>query len=205
LRNTPEAIVRVISRVPGRVDHADKAPILKPVCSSVAAAPDLPDCRVFQINQGVSRETYSGFLCAPDRRAGGWHLLKEMRPCDVILHNVNAKIRAISVVEPMNLDDERLVSRSNRIRRVRRHSAACLEYDGEHLSIDGRQETAFLASLITTVITDLTLPYARRTYGGYAVEVGVKDLTARPDLADGVRKAWVAGQAILDGEDDEGA
>src|SRR5206468_1830264 len=110
LRNLPEAIVRVISRVPGQADQAGRAPILKPVCSSIAAtaAPDLPDCRVFQINQGVSRETYSGFLCAPDRRAGGWHLLREMRPCDVILHNVNAKIRAISVVEPMNLDDERL-------------------------------------------------------------------------------------------------
>lgn len=152
-------------------------------------------CRIFQINQGVSRETHRGFLCAPDGLRAGWSLLKEMQAGDVILHNVKAKIRAISVIEPMNLNDERLVSQSDRIRHIRRRSAACLEYDGEHLSIRAYPAARFLASLIATVITDLALPFARR-YGGYAIEVFAKDLANRPDLADGVQRARVAWQAM---------
>jgi hypothetical protein len=151
----------------------------------------LPNCRVFQLNQAVSNETHSGFLCAPDGNAGGWRRLTEMEPGDVILHNVKAHIRAVSVVQPMNLEDERLTSRKDRIRLARRVEHACLWYEGEHLSIDDFPATTFLACLIRTVLTDLALPYARR-FGGYAVEVLPQHLTARPDLADVAMRAWLA-------------
>ena len=164
--------------------------------------PGLPDCRIFQVNQAVSRETYSGFLCAPDEAKGGWLRLAEMQPGDLILHNTDAAIRAVSVVEPMNLDDQRLVSSTSRIRQVREVGAACLRYDGDHLSIADRHEARFLACLVTTVVSDISLPYAVRTYGGYAVAVLPEHLGERPDLADLVIRAWAAGQALLEGDTD---
>ncbi|MBX3029186.1 MAG: hypothetical protein KF809_03425 [Chloroflexi bacterium] len=70
------------------------------------------DPRVYQVNQGVSNETCLGILCAPDEPKGGWRLLREMRPGDVVLHNVDAAIRMVSVVEPMDPSDERLATGS---------------------------------------------------------------------------------------------
>ena len=163
--------------------------------------PGLPDCRVFQVNQAVSRETYSGLLCAPDEGKGGWLRLAEMQPGDVILHNTDATIRAVSVVEPMNVDDQRLVSSPPRIRQIREVVAACLRYDGDHLSIADRHEARFLACLVTTVVSDIALPRAR-WFSGYAVAVLPEHLGERPDLADLVIKAWAAGQSLLESDTD---
>ena len=131
-------------------------------------SPALPNCRIFQVNQGVSNETYSGFLCAPDGNRGGWWRLTEMVPGDVILHNRRAKIVAVSVVEPMAPDDERLVSRKARIRQAVEVVGACLRYEGDHLSIDEHPETRFLACLISTVMRDVdsaVCPPLRRLCG----------------------------------------
>ena len=125
-----------------------------------------------------------------------------MQPGDVILHNTDAAIRAVSVVEPMNVDDQRLVSSPPRIRQIREIGAACLRYDGDHLSIADRHEARFLACLVTTVVSDIALPCARVVHGGYAVAVLPEHLGERPDLADLVIKAWAAGQSLLEGDTD---
>ena len=153
------------------------------------------------MNQAVSRETYSGFLCAPDEGKGGWLRLAEMQPGDVILHNTGAAIRAVSVVEPMNVADQRLTSSPPRVRQIREVGAACLRYEGDHLSIADRDETRFLACLVTTVVSDIALPRAR-WFSGYAVAVLPEHLGKRPDLADLVVKSWAAGQALLESDTD---
>jgi hypothetical protein len=201
-RNPRDATVVVIAKYP-----APQPPTRRPAVSgrpglSSSPPPALPDCRVFQMNQAVSNETYSGFLCAPDESKGGWLRLTEMQPGDVILHNADAKIRAVSVVEPMNVDDRRLVTRGQSIRRTRGVVRACLRYDGDHLSIEDRPEIGFLACLITTVMSNIALRYARR-FSGYAVEVPPEILRDRPDLADLVIKAWAAGRSSLEDDTDK--
>jgi hypothetical protein len=150
----------------------------------------MPQHRVYQINQAVSKETYQGFLCAPDGSRGGWRRLLEMQPGDIIFHNDHATIRAVSVVEPMNLDDTRIRSRIDRIWQGK-VVGACLRYEGHHLSLPDFPVSNFLVCLIRMALTDVAFPYARR-FGGYAVEVREEDLASRPDLAKAAVRATTA-------------
>jgi hypothetical protein len=197
----PDAIVAVTAKYSTPRTARLPAAVAARAVTARSTLPELPDCRVFQVNQAVSRETYSGFLCAPDDGKGGWLRLAEMQPGDVILHNTGGAIRAVSVVEPMSVDDQRLVASPSRIRQTREVGAGFLRYDGDHLSIADRPETRFLACLVTTVVSDIALPRAR-WFSGYAVAVLPEHLGKRPDLADLVIRSWAAGQALFEGDTD---
>ncbi|MFN8620630.1 MAG: hypothetical protein U0869_07815 [Chloroflexota bacterium] len=193
--------MRVVARAPVVPTVESRIAPTPATRAPAAAAPSGPrGGRVYQINQGVSNETYGGLLCAPDANKGGWNRLREMQPGDVILHNVRARIVAVSVVEPMDIDDPRLVAVRSSIRRPRAAIGACLPYEGDHLTVPGRPETDFLVCLISTVLRDQALATAV-TYSGYAVGVRPDRLAERPDLVRVVGMAHAAAASLV--EDDE--
>lgn len=157
--------------------------------------------KAYQVSQGHSKETYSGFLCAPDDGHGGHTPLLRMRQGDVVLHKDRGRVVAVSLVEPMDALDPRLDA--SLVIEAAGATGACLRYRGRHLSMGQHQATSLLACLVTTIERDLSLAPVSPGYRGYALELGDALLADRADVRDII--AWasrVTVDTVADPEDD---
>jgi len=174
-----------------------------PVISLTQAFNPPADYDIYQVNEAVSRDTYSGLLVAPDGNKGGWRRLREVAVGDVIFHNQSGRIHAVSVVEPFNPDDERITSRSQYIKAFVQTGGAYLVYAGKHFSIPDRPEPQYVTCLTKTVATldDPNLRSAVQNFGGYALLLKPENFVGRPELLELAARARMAG--IAGGEEDD--